>query len=51
MKKMYPWSFEAYGNPIEPPAGKVRMLTPISTINTIAQGYVPEAITIATALC
>lgn len=38
---LFPWSFEGYGQPIARPATTVKVITPRSTVRTIAQGYAP----------
>lgn len=40
---LYPWSFAGYGQPIARPTGQtVHVLTPPSTVSTLAQGYHPQ---------
>lgn len=39
---LHPWTFGGYGSPIERPAGiEVTVLTPVSTMRTLAAGYRP----------
>jgi hypothetical protein len=39
--RLYPWSFEGYGQPIARSAGIVQVLTPPSIVRALADGYVP----------
>jgi hypothetical protein len=39
---LFPWSFEGYGQPIARPATSVRVLTPRSTVQALAHGYLPN---------
>ena len=36
---VYPWSFTGYGHPKTKPSGKVKLITPLSTILAISAGY------------
>jgi len=38
---LYPWSFAGYGQPIARPTTTVQVLTPHSTMRTLAHGYTP----------
>ena len=39
--RLYPWSFERYGQPLARPNVAVQVLTPRSTVRAIAHGYAP----------
>jgi hypothetical protein len=40
--RLYPWSFEGYGEPIARSSAVVQVLTPPSTVRALAHGYLPD---------